>query len=382
MPKLIRITTVPLSLNVLLPGQMRFMQENGFDVVMVAGEGKDWEEVLAREGCRHQLIPMTRRMTPLADLRSLRALYRFFKKERPDIVHSHTPKAGLLAMLAAKMAGVKIRIHTVAGLRFMTAAGSTRRILVAMERLTAKAATHVWPNSFSLLKYIRDNRLANEDKLEVIGLGSSNGIDLSRYSASSLEEDRLEATRQSIRFDEKLIYFLSVGRIVHDKGIDELVKAFVGVYEKNPGIRLILVGAFETELDPVSDDAMKIINAHPGIIQAGWSDAVEYYMHFSFALVHPSHREGFPNVLLQAGAMLCPIICSRIEGNVDIVDDAVSGLLFEVKNAEELAGKMEYALAHPALMRQYAAALRSGIEQHFDQPGVHRHLLERYRQLL
>ncbi|HTD93463.1 MAG TPA: glycosyltransferase [Chitinophagaceae bacterium] len=382
MPKLIRITTVPLSLNVLLPGQMRFMRENGFDVVMVAGEGKDWAEVLAREECRHQLIPMTRKMTPFADLRSLWALYRFFKKERPDIVHSHTPKAGLLAMLAAKLAGVKIRVHTIAGLRFMTSTGNTRKLLVAMEKLTARAATHVWPNSFSLLKYIKENGLAQPAKLEVIGLGSSNGIDLSRYSVSNLKEDRLESARRSIRFDDDLIYFLSVGRIVHDKGIDELVNAFGRVHEREPRTRLVLVGAFEPDLDPVSREAMEIIMTHPGIIQAGWSDAVEYYMHISFALVHPSHREGFPNVLLQAGAMLCPIICSGIEGNVDVVSDAETGILFEVKNATDLATKMEYALAHPDHVKRYATALRFRIEQHFDQPNVHRHLLERYRQLL
>ncbi len=382
MSKLIRITTVPLSLNVLLPGQMRFMRENGLDVIMVAGEGKDWEEVLAREGCAHQLIPMTRKMTPVADLKSLWALYRFFKKEKPDIVHSHTPKAGLLAMLAAKLAGVKIRIHTVAGLRFMTSVGTTRKVLVAMEKLTAKAATHVWPNSFSLSNYIKEHKLVNPGKMEVIGFGSSNGIDLKRYSASSLKEEKLAAIKESVQYDEKLIYFLSVGRIVNDKGMDELLKAFTRVYEQNRNTRLVLVGAFEDELDPISDEARQILKTHPGVIHVGWSDAVEYYMHISFALVHPSHREGFPNVLLQSGAMLCPIIGSRIEGNIDIVDDGITGLLFEVKNEEELFVKMEYALNNQGLVKQYAGALRTKIEQHFDQPGLHRRLLERYRQLL
>src|ERR1051326_7424589 len=161
MPKLVRLTTAPLSLKYLLPGQMRYMNENGFDVVMVSSDGPEREEVIRNEGCRHQIIPMTRKMTPFADLRSLWLMYRFFKKEKPDIVHSHTPKGGLIAMLAAKMAGIKIRIHTIAGLRFMTSKGVTRKILVSMEKLTAKAATNVWPNSFSLLEYIRTNKLVN-----------------------------------------------------------------------------------------------------------------------------------------------------------------------------------------------------------------------------
>jgi glycosyltransferase involved in cell wall biosynthesis len=115
---------------------------------------------------------------------------------------------------------------------------------------------------------------------------------------------------------------------------------------------------------------------------AGWSDAVEYYMSIAFALIHPSHREGFPNVLLQAGAMNCPIICSRIEGNIDIVENDKTGLIFEVKNEEELFAKMQYALSHPDIIKQYAAALRKHIEQYFDQPILHSFLHKRYLELL
>jgi glycosyltransferase involved in cell wall biosynthesis len=381
-PKLIRITTVPLSLNVLLRGQMRYMNENGFDVLMVSADGKELDIVKQNEQCRHQIVPMTRKITPLADLRSLWLLYKLFKNEKPDIVHSHTPKAGLLAMLAAKAAGSKIRVHTIAGLRFMTAKGTTRKILVAMEKLTASAATHVWPNSFSLLEYIKTNQLVKPSKLEVIGLGSSNGINLSRYSTESLQPEKLQQIKNLVQYDEQLIYFVSVGRIVQDKGIDELVKAFSAVYETNKQIRLILVGAFEDDLDPISDEARQIINTHPGILQPGWSETVEYFMHFAFALVHPSHREGFPNVLLQAGAMHCPIICSRIEGNVDIVDHEKTGLIFEARNQNDLQAMLEKALANPQALQQYAATLRAKIEQHFAQPIVHQYLHQRYLSIL
>src|SRR5262245_41766689 len=139
MPKLIRVTTIPLALHTLLKGQMRYMKDQGFDVIMVSADGKERDEVIKNEEAPHHIIPMTRKITPLADLRSLWQLYRFFKKEKPDIVHSHTPKAGLLSMLAARMAGVKIRIHTIAGLRFMTSTGLTRSLLIRMEKLTASA---------------------------------------------------------------------------------------------------------------------------------------------------------------------------------------------------------------------------------------------------
>jgi glycosyltransferase involved in cell wall biosynthesis len=382
MPKLIRITTVPMALRHLLPGQMKYMKEQGFDVIMVSADGKERAEVVRNEGCEHHIIPMTRKITPLADLRSLWKLYRFFKKEKPDIVHSHTPKAGLLGMMAARMAGVKVRIHTVAGLRFMTAGGFTRTVLIRMEKFTAGCATHVWPNSQSLLDYIKNNRLAAQKKLQVIGYGSSNGINLQRYSTAVLEKEKIDEVKQQLQYREDITYLLCVGRIVKDKGIDELLTAFEHVYSDKKQLRLVLLGSFEDELDPVSENARRILKEHPGIIHINWSDRVEYFMHLATLLIHPSYREGFPNVLLQAGAMNCPILCSRIEGNVDIVDDGQTGLIAEVKDAASLETKLRYALEHPAQLKVFSAHLRDKIEKRFDQRFVHESLKNKYLELL
>lgn len=382
MPKLIRATTAPLSLKYLLRGQMRFMREKGFDVLMLSSDGSEIEDVKAYEGCPHKIIPMTRKITPIADLQCLWKLYWLFKKEKPDIVHSHTPKAGLLVMLASKFAGVKIRIHTVAGLRFVTMKGSTRKLLVKMEKLTSWAATHVWPNSFSLKQYMEANELADLHKLEVLGSGSSNGINLERYSPKVLDTARLRAIKEKIGFDPSLTYFVCVGRIVHDKGIDELLKAFIAVHKSDPSVRLILVGAFEDELDPISKEARHLLQTERSIIQPGWSDAVEYYMFLAFALVHPSHREGFPNVLLQAGAMNCPVICSFIDGNRDIVEQGATGLLFEAGNAKELQEQLEYALQNRSQLKEMAVNLRNKIERSYSHSVVCQIMFERYLQLL
>jgi glycosyltransferase involved in cell wall biosynthesis len=382
LPKLIRITTAPLSMKYLLTGQMGYMQQHGFDVTMISSEGSEWPDIIDNEKCSHHIIHMTRKMTPFTDVVSLWKLYRFFKSQQPDIVHSHTPKAGLLAMMAAKFAGIKIRVHTVAGLRFMTAAGAGRKILVQMEKITGRAATHVWPNSHSLFSYIKQHRLVPLRKLEVIGLGSSNGINLARFSPSRLNEHQLKIVKEKIGYSDQLIYLLCVGRIVKDKGIDELVKVFETVYSNNANLRLILVGEFEDELDPVSKEARKIITSHPGIILTGWSEHVEYYMYLAYALLHPSYREGFPNVLLQAGAMCCPVICSRIEGNVDIIEHEQTGLLFEVKNEEDLRNKLEQSFANGQALRGYASVLRKQIETYFDQPVLHDLIRKRYEELL
>ena len=349
---------------------------------MVSADGIERDDVIAYEGCPHHIIEMTRKITPFADLASLWKLYRFFRKEKPDIVHSHTPKAGLLAMLAAKMAGIKIRIHTVAGLRFMTAAGLSRNILVRMEKLTASAATHVWPNSSSLMEYIKENRLARPDKLGMIGKGSSNGIDLGRFSGASLDTAKMEATRQLVQYDPSLTYLLCVGRIVRDKGITEVAHAFSKLYEANANLRLILVGGFEEHLDPLDPNTMQWLKTHPGVIMAGWHDEVEYFMELADIFVHASNREGFPNVVLQAGALECPVICSRIPGNIDIVDDGINGLIFSVKDCNDLYEKLQQALTDRAGMKALATRLRKKIEENFDRRQVQAMLKEQYDRLL
>jgi glycosyltransferase involved in cell wall biosynthesis len=382
MPKLIRVTTIPMALKVLLRGQMKFMQEAGFDVIMVSANGEELQDVIEYEGCPHHIVPMTRKITPGADLQSLWKLYRLFKKEKPDIVHSHTPKAGLLAMLAAKLAGVRIRIHTIAGLRFMTSTGFTRQILTRMEKITANAATHVWPNSMSLLKYVKENKLVNAKKMEVIGKGSSNGIDLSRFSINVLTAEGIEKAKKCIAYDPSLTYLLSVGRIVKDKGIGELANVFASLYRENDNLRLVLVGTFEENLDPLDEEVMQLIKTHPGIILAGWHDEVEYFMTLADVLIHPSYREGFPNVVLQAGALECPIVCSRIEGNIDIVDENINGLVFTVRDEEDLRAKLERAIKDPGEMKQMAWRLRKKIEENFDRRYVQQRLKEKYEFLL
>lgn len=381
-PKLIRITTVPIALKYLLAGQMKYMKEHGFEVLMASADGTGREDAIRQEGCPHIIIPMTRKITPFRDLDALWKLYRFFRKERPDIVHSHTPKAGLLSMIAANWAGVKIRIHTVAGLRFVTAGGIKRKIMVTMEKLTARNATHVWPNSFSLFEYIQRKKLVKNDKLEVIGYGSSNGINLQRFSSTSLETVHINEVKKLIAYEPQLTYLLCVGRIVRDKGINELLWAFDKLYSRNDQLRLILVGSFEDDLDPVSEVSRSILKNHPGIIMTGWREDVEYFMSLAYALVHPSYREGFPNVLLQAGSMKCPVICSRIAGNVDVIDHENTGFIFEPQRKESLLQSLEKALSQPEKLKVQAGNLRVKIERYFDQRVVHERIKQRYMELL
>jgi len=242
--KLIRITTVPMALRYLLPGQMRFMAANGFDVLMISADGKELAEVTEQEQCRHIIVPMTRKITPFQDTRCLLQLIRIFSKEKPDIVHTHTPKAGLLGMLAAKFCGVKIRIHTVAGLPLMVEKGFKYQLLKFIEKITYAAATQVWPNSNSLLKFISAKKLVNPAKLGIIGKGSTNGINVNRFSKAALDEKICTEIKGLVGYSAENKYLLCIGRLVVDKGIVELVNVFKNMPRKDPMVKQFLVGGF------------------------------------------------------------------------------------------------------------------------------------------
>lgn len=381
MPKLIRITTVPLSLKLLLTGQMKFMKEKGWEVLMVSADGREINEVVRKEGVEHTVIPFTRKITPFKDLYCLWVLFWLFKKEKPDIVHSHTPKAGLLSMLAAKLAGVKTRIHTVAGMPYMVAEKNKKKLLIAMEKLTYRWATEVWPNSKSLYDFILSEKLVDESKVKIIGYGSSNGIDLSKFNRDTLSENHLIAATIRITPSENDFLVLAIGRLVKDKGIEELVNAFLSSRLVKYG-KLVLLGSFEQELNPIDDEIVRKIQDHPRIVQIEWTDHVSHYLAMADLLVHASHREGFPNVLLEAGAMQVPVICSDIIGNIDIVTHRQTGLVFPVKNTEILKEALEFAFVKRDYMQSLADNLYEEVIEKYPRDKMHALILDNYQRLL
>jgi len=380
--KLIRITTVPMALRYLLPGQMNFMQQNGFDVIMISADGPELNDVLHNEKCRHIVVPMTRKISPLQDLKCLWILVKIFKKEKPDIVHTHTPKAGLLGMMAAKFCGVKVRIHTVAGMPLMVEKGFTFQLLKFTEKLTYSSANHVWPNSNSLYNYIAGNKFTSVKKLNIIGKGSTNGIDINRFNTNALQQNQIDEVKQSIGYEPQFTYLLCIGRLVLDKGIAELVNVFLSLQKKHANLKLILVGSYEAALDPLPDATISEIQNTPAIIHIKWTQQVEYFMAIANYFVFPSHREGFPNVLLQAGAMQLPIICSRIPGNVDIVNDKQTGLIFETANEQQMEVQIEYAINNTAEMKTMAASLHQIIIKNYQRQNIWQNILSAYKSLL
>ncbi len=382
MPKLVRITTVPISLKKLITGQMKYMKDHGFEVIMMSAVGSEVKEVVEYEECPHIIIPLTRKITPIQDLRALWILYKQLKEIKPDIVHSHTPKAGLIGMLAAWLARVPVRIHTVAGLPLETTQGLKRILLKNIERITYAAANHVWPNSQSLYNFILSNNLTRKNKLRIIGKGSSNGIKVEEFDASMLDHHILNEVKAKIKYAEVNKYLLFVGRLVKDKGIIELVEAFKNVSQEIDSLKLILVGPLEQDLDPLPEYILDEIENNKDILAVGYSDVVSYYMNLADVFVFPSHREGFPNAPMQAGLMDCPVVASIITGNVDLIEDQEDGLLFEKGNSRDLSLKIKQVLINPTETKHRTERFKKKILSKYRREKMHELILSAYTELL
>ncbi len=405
-PRLLRITTVSISLKLLLRGQLSFFQKHGFEVLTASAHGPEVKDLVAG-GVPHHSVPMTRAITPLHDLLCLWQLVTLIRKFKPDIVHTHTPKAGLLGMIAAWICRVPVRLHTVAGLPMMEATGWRRWVLHHTERLTYAAATKVYPNSLGLLRFmmtefkIPESQIQSSDstfnshsrltyknyfeigtvKYEIIGKGSSNGVDPYHFSRSREWVDAANQIRSLHQIPEGAMVFGFVGRVVKDKGIVELVEAFQRL-AADADIWLLLVGPYEQALDPLPETVRQAILEDPRIIKAGFQSDVRPWLVATNVFVFPSYREGFPNVVMQASCLEVPCIVSDINGCNEIIEDQANGLIVPPKDSQALYEAMKIMMGDKALRRSFALLARAYVIENFDQHYVWNELLREYRELL
>jgi glycosyltransferase involved in cell wall biosynthesis len=380
-PKLIRITTVPMSLHYLLRGQLAFLQAQGFDVLGVSADGKERAEIL-KEGIDHVIIPFTRKITPVQDLVCLVQLIRLFRKVKPTIVHTHTPKAGLLGMMAAWVCRVPVRMHTVAGLPLMEARGLKRAVLKVTERVTYRCATRVYSNSKGLFDFIHSKFQIPDFKFQIIGRGSSNGIDTTFFSRS----DELLADARQIRsghgIPDEAMVFGFVGRVVRDKGIGELVEAFRRIRQLRTEVYLLVVGPLEQELDPLDEAGLQFLQTDSHVIMAGFQHDVRPWLLASDVFVFPSYREGFPNVVMQAACLEVPCIVTDINGCNEIIEHGVTGLVVPPKDADALYEAMMRMCEDRDLRIASAKKSREFVVANFEQRYVWGELLREYGEQL
>lgn len=384
--KIIRSATIGTSLDTFCKGLLTILREKGFEVLALSSPDKDLERLGEREKVRTIGVPMSRHIAPLKDFFSLLKLIRVFIKEKPDMVHSMTPKAGLLCMIASWVTRVPVRVHTFTGLVFPTAKGLTKKVLMATDWVTCACATHVIPEGQGVLNDLKNNGITSKP-MKVLGYGNVMGVDMTRFSRRPEVMEKAALLRR-----DGVFTFVFVGRIVGDKGINELVYAFTTLLAQDfpLKIRLVLVGNYENELDPISSDSKHAIDSTPEIESVGpqYGDDLLAWYAASDCFVFPSYREGFPNTVIEAGAMGLASIVTDINGSREIVipfdknPDKATGLIIPSHEAAALQQAMAWMMTHDAERTQMASNARPSVGARFEQGFVRKCLYDFYDEIL
>jgi len=363
MKKLIIITTVPMSLATLVKGQAKYLSSY-FDVKLVTSFSEKNQEISKDEGVELKSIDMTRQITIIKDLKALIELYKYFKNQKPDIVYTFTPKAGLLGMMASFLSRVPVRIHNIVGMPLMEATGKKFILLKFIERLTYFFSTNLFCNSFGLKKFINEN-LTKKD-VKVIAQGSINGVD-TEFFKNTKTLDEKELIRDKFKIDKKDFVITFVGRIVKDKGINELIEAFINLSKKYNNLKLLLVGDYEEHLNPIKNENKILIDSLDSIITVGFQNDIRDFLSITDLFVLPSYREGLPNSLIEAGSFGIPLLATNINGCNEIIDDGITGILVEKKSAKKLEEAIDKLLEDKELYNSIKLKVRDRIIEKYEQ---------------
>lgn len=372
--KIIRATTIPLSLDIFCKDMLKELSSQ-YDILAVSSPGEELDRVAAREGVAIAKVAMQRHIAPFHDFISLLKLIRLFHREKPWIVHSMTPKAGLLCMIAAKLCRVPHRIHTFTGLIWPTASGLKRKILIATDKLLCSCATIIIPEGNGVKQDLLSARITSKP-LNVLANGNVRGIDLNHYRRS----DEVVQQAKILRKDNTITYIF-IGRLVADKGITELVNAFVKLNQLHDNTRLLLVGPKEQTISPLPSHILQTIESHKSIEAVGMQHDIRPWLAAADVFVFPSYREGFPNVVIEAGAMALPSIVTDINGSNEIIIEGKNGLIIPSHDSDSLFNSMLRLYSDASLRQSLSRNARDLIADRFDCHLVRKALYDLYSSL-
>jgi glycosyltransferase involved in cell wall biosynthesis len=381
LPRLVYIATHPITAFRLMDGQLGFMREHGYDVTVITAPGALLQRAADREGVRCVAVPMTREVSPLADALALARLTKVLVELKPDIVNAGTPKAGLLGVMAARLARVPVVVYLLRGLRFEGATGARRLVLAACEHVAGALSHRVFANGASLRDRFTALGCAPSSKVWIPGAGSSNGVDYERFAPTPERRQAARAQREQLGLAADAIVIGFVGRFTRDKGIAELVAAFQAAARREPRLRLLLVGDHD-DTDPLPVELRRDLDRDPRILKTGFVDEPAPYYPMMDLLAFPSAREGFPNVPLEAAAAGLPVVAFRAVGTTDAVVDGITGRLLPEGDIHALErALLEYANDAALRTAQGAAASRR-VAAEFRRELVWQALHEEYQRLL
>lgn len=375
--KIIRTATVAMSLNILLKGQLKFLNEE-FEVVAVSGQDAHLNEVENRENVKTLSLKMERKIHLINDFISLIKMCGLLKREKPQIVHSITPKAGLITMLAAKIIGVPVRIHTFTGLVFPSRNGFLKQILVWMDKLICYCATDVIAEGNGVKQDLIKFKISSKP-IEIIANGNVNGVDLNYYNTEIIQSN-IKKIKSELNLENDFV-FVFVGRITKEKGIEELILAFEKLNLIYNNVSLLLIGDFEDKHLLNKKVINEIVN-NPKIISLGFKDDIRPYVALSNILVLPSYREGFPNVVLQASALGIPSIVTDINGSNEIIKNGINGYICQSKDINSLFEKKELAVKNKIHLKLLGENAKLEVCKKFSNQLVWQELLKFYKNRL
>jgi lipopolysaccharide/colanic/teichoic acid biosynthesis glycosyltransferase len=383
MTRLLYMVTIPLSARAFLRGQLKFLKQRGYDLHLASSPAPRQEllTVAEREGIQAHFIPLEREISLGQDLRAFGTTLKLVRQLRPAVTNVGTPKAGLIGGLAAALSGVPARVYTLRGLRLETVSGPKRDLLLWMERLACACAHRVVCVSPSLRERTLQLRLTSPEKAVVLSSGSSNGLDAGRFLPSPALQEQAVRLREQLSLPSETPTVGFVGRFVRDKGIAELVEAFTQLHAANPQTRLLLLGDYE-EGDPVAAEVRQVIDAHPGVVRAGFvADTAPYYQLMDI-LAFPTYREGLGNVALEAAAAGKPVVASNATGAIDTVVNGVTGFTVQVGHSKELASALQLLLNDKELAHKLGQAGQERVLREFKPERIWEDLDRLYQELL
>lgn len=377
MTKIIIATTVPQSLDTFLRGVFLDLSKK-YEVIALSSPEIELNFIHDREKVRTISVPMNRHISIIKDCVALWRMMCVFMREKPTMVHSLTPKAGLLCMLAAWITRVPVRIHTFTGLVFPSSTGLQRRLLMLTDSITCACATNVIPEGEGVKSDLLSYGITKKP-MRVLGYGNVRGVDMKLYSRRPEVQQLAKAIE-----DKSFFSFLFVGRVVRDKGVNELIASFERLSTEAFNTRLWLIGPFEDSLDPISDQARRVIFTNPNIIYLGsmFDDELLAYYAASDCLVLPSYREGFPNTVLEAGAMGLPAIVTDINGSREIISEGENGLIIPPRDEDALYFAMKKMINNEKARKYMASNARMMIKNRYEQGFVRQCLFNFYNEVL
>ena len=379
--RICRVVTVPLTFATLLRDQVRHVVAAGFDLTLVSSPGPQLAQVAEESGARAHGLPMAREMSPSGDVAALGALTRFLWHERFDLVHSSTPKAGLLLALAGVAARTPIRLHTYTGQPWVELRGPMRWAAMNADRAVGRLDSHLYADSESQRRFLVSHHIVPAARIRVLGAGSISGVDIRRFDPDTRRHDG-QRTRDELGIGHDAVVIAFVGRVTRDKGIREIVAAFTQLAGERTDLHLLLVGPQEPDRDPLPPETRHEITSNQRIHAVGFTDTPERYLAAADLFCLPSYREGFGSVVIEAGAMRLPSVVTRVTGLVDAVVDEDTGVVVPPKDIAALTEALRRLVTNPELRVRMGEASRARALHSFDADLVNGLVVAEYRRLL